>query len=81
MKPIKALPKAKRGKSAEYENALKQFLQGNEKFCEVSKKGVKAMSLLTALKQRINNNKELKGKIVVYSRKVDGEVKVILEKK
>lgn len=81
LKPIKQLPKAKRGKTTEYENVLKQFMQGDDKFCEVSKKGVKGISLASALKQKIASNKDLKGKIVVHSRKLDGEVKVFLEKK
>jgi hypothetical protein len=81
LKLIKSLPKSKRGRVVDYDNTLKQFLAGADKFAEIVKKDVKPSSLLSALKTRINENKEFKTRILVHSRKIDNEVKVFLEKK
>lgn len=78
LKPVKELPKiAGRGvRRSEYDEILEKFLADEEtKYAEVSKEGIKTVSLASALKARISKNK-LTNKVKV--RQIKG--KVYLEK-
>ena len=64
-----------------YDATLKQFLKSDASASEVIiKSDSKPSSVATALKNRISANKEFSN-ITVATRKIDGKVRVFLQKK
>lgn len=82
MKPVSSLPKqAKKGKQgSKYDGTLRKFLRGTNKIVEVSQKDVDGKTLSSGFKQRIKNNLEFSG-IMVVSRIIEGKTLVYLQKK
>jgi len=64
-KRVEELPKLRREIGSEYDQIIEQFL-GDEgaKYAEISKEGIKLVSLVSSLKSRINK-KKLTNKIAV----------------
>ena len=63
-KPIKELPKPRRARKSEYEEIIKRFLEDKTKYAEISREGVKTVSLASALR-RIIKQKDLSDKVTV----------------
>lgn len=64
-KPVKELPKGLRARRSEYEEVIEKFLDDKTtKYAEISKEGVKSVSLASALR-RIIKQKNLSDKIAI----------------
>ena len=63
-RPIEELPKPRRARKSEYEEIIKKFLDDTAKYAEVSREGVKSVSLASALR-RIIKQKDLSNKVTV----------------
>jgi len=72
LKPIKEIPKIERGvRKSEYDEILEKFLEAETKYAEISKEGVKTVSLASGLRNRIINRKlDKKIKVRQISKKV-----------
>lgn len=71
-KPIKELPKPRRARKSDYEEIIEKFLDDKTaKYAEISREGVKSVSLASALR-RIIKQKDLSDKVTV--RVIGGKV-------